>query len=111
MVKSAFSAGKRTEHMWSRITEVQVENQLVKGILDNEPLEITHLKLGVTVTIPFKDVEDVWLEGETPESVKTLLKLKADELRAPCPPCGKPLAEHTEGQKFLCWMMEPKGRD
>jgi hypothetical protein len=31
MVKSAFSAGKRVEHMWVKVFEVQVENQLVKG--------------------------------------------------------------------------------
>lgn len=78
MVKSAFSVGKRVEHMWSKVAEVQAENLLIKGILDNEPLEIVHLKLGETVIIPFKDVEDMWIEGKTPESVQILLKLKAD---------------------------------
>lgn len=76
MVKSAFSAGKRVEHMWVKVFEVQVENQLVKGTLDNNPSEITHLTLGDIVFIPFKDVEDIWIEGQVPESVIRLLEIK-----------------------------------
>jgi hypothetical protein len=82
MVKSAFSAGKRVEHMWVKVFDVQVENQLVKGTLDNTPTENTHLTLGKFVYVPFKDVEDVWIEGEVPESVKQLLETKEEELKA-----------------------------
>jgi hypothetical protein len=81
MVKSAFSAGKRVEHMWVKVKEVQVENQLVKGTLDNTPTEITHLTFGEIVFVPFKDAEDIWIEGQVPESVKRLLETKKEELR------------------------------
>jgi uncharacterized protein YegJ (DUF2314 family) len=82
MVKSAFSAGKRVEHMWVKVSEVQVEDQLVKGALDNTPIEITHLTFGEIVFVPFKDVEDIWIEGQVPESVKRLLEIKKEELKA-----------------------------
>jgi len=82
MVKSAFSAGKRVEHMWVKVSEVQVENQLVKGTLDNTPTEITHLTFGDIVFVPFKDIEDIWIEGQVPESVKRLLETKEEELEA-----------------------------
>jgi len=82
MVKSAFSAGKRVEHMWVKVSEIQVENQLVKGILDNTPTEITHLTFGNIVFVPFKDIEDIWIEGQVPESVKRLLEAKEEELEA-----------------------------
>ena len=82
MVKSAFSAGKRVEHMWVKVFEVQVENQLVKGTLDNTPTEITHLILGDIVFVPFKDIEDIWIEGQVPESVMRLLEIKEEELKA-----------------------------
>jgi hypothetical protein len=78
MVKSAFSAGKRVEHMWVKVFEVQVENQLVKGTLNNTPTEIKHLIIGEIVFVPFKDVEEIWIEGQVPESVKRLLKAKKD---------------------------------
>jgi len=78
MVKSAFSAGKRVEHMWVKVSEVQVENQFVKGTLDNTPIEITHLTFGGIVFVPFKDIEDIWIEGQVPESVKRLLEAKED---------------------------------
>lgn len=81
MVKSAFSAGKCVEHMWVKVSEVQVENQLVKGTLDNTPAEITHLIFGETVLVPFKDVEDIWIEGRLPESVKQLLEAKKEKLK------------------------------
>ena len=82
MVKSAFSAGKRVEHMWVKVSEVQVENQLVKGTLDNTPIEITHLTFGDIVFVPFKDIEDIWIEGQVPESVKRLSETKEEELEA-----------------------------
>jgi len=82
MVKSAFSAGKRVEHMWVKVSEVQVENQLVRGILDNTPTEVTHLTFGNIVLVPFKDIEDIWIEGQVPESVKRLLETKEEELEA-----------------------------
>jgi len=82
MVKSAFSAGKRVEHMWVKVSEVQVENQLVKGTLDNTPTEITHLTFGEIVFVPFKDIEDIWIEGQVPKSVKQLLEIKKEELKA-----------------------------
>ena len=82
MVKSAFSAGKRVEHMWVKVSEVQVENQLVKGTLDNTPTEITHLTFGDIVFVPFKYIEDIWIEGQVPESVKRLLEIKEEELKA-----------------------------
>jgi hypothetical protein len=82
MVKSAFSAGKRVEHMCVKVSEVQVENQLVKGTLDNNPTEITHLIFGDFVFVPFKDIEDTWIEGQVPESVKRLLEIKEEELKA-----------------------------
>lgn len=81
MVKSAFSAGKRVEHMWVKVSEIQVENQLVKGTLDNIPAEITHLIFGEIVLVPFKDVEDIWIEGQVPESVKRLLQTKKEKLK------------------------------
>jgi hypothetical protein len=28
--------------------------------------------------VPFKDVEEIWIEGQVPESVKRLLKAKKD---------------------------------
>jgi hypothetical protein len=78
MVKSAFSAGKRVEHMWVTVSKVQVENQLVKGTLDNTPTEITHLTFGDIVFVPFKEIEDIWIEGQVPESVKRLWEAKED---------------------------------
>ena len=78
MVKSAFSAGKRVEHMWVTVSKVQVENQLVKGTLDNTPTEITHLTFGDIVFVPFKEIEDIWIEGHVPESVKRLREAKED---------------------------------
>lgn len=80
MVKSAFSDGKRIEHMWVKVSEVQVEYLLVKGTLDNTPTEITHLNFGDTVFVPFKFVEDIWIEGQVPETVKRLLEIKEKEL-------------------------------
>jgi hypothetical protein len=82
MVKSAFSAGKRVEHMWVKVSEVQVEFQLVKGTLDNTPTEITHLTFGDIVFVPFKYIEDIWIEGQVPDSVKRLLEIKEKELKA-----------------------------
>jgi uncharacterized protein YegJ (DUF2314 family) len=82
MVKSAFSVGKRVEHMWVKVSEVQAENQLVKGTLDNTPTEITHLTFGETVYVPFKDIEDIWIEGQVPESVKRLQETKKEEFEA-----------------------------
>jgi hypothetical protein len=68
--------------MWVKVSEVQVENQLVKGTLDNTPTEITHLTFGNIVFVPFKDIEDIWIEGQVPESVKRLLEIKEEELKA-----------------------------
>jgi hypothetical protein len=82
MVKSAFSAGKRVEHMWVKVSEVLIEDQLVKGSLDNTPSEITHLTFGGIVLVPFKDIEDIWIEGQVPESVKRLLEIKEEQLTA-----------------------------
>jgi len=85
MVKTAFSAGKRVEHMWVTVSKVQVENQLVKGTLDNTPTEITHLTFGDIVFVPFKEIEDIWIEGQVPESVKRLWEAKEDAcMRARC---------------------------
>ena len=68
--------------MWVKVSEVQVENQLVKGTLENTPIEITHLTLDDIVFVPFKDIEDIWIEGQVPESVKRLLETKKEELEA-----------------------------
>jgi hypothetical protein len=52
------------------------------GTLDNTPTENTHLTLGEFVYVPLKEVEDIWIEGEVPESVKRLLETKEEELKA-----------------------------
>jgi len=65
--------------MWVKVSEVQVENQLVKGTLDNTPTEITHLTFGDIVFVLFKDIEDIWIEAQVPESVKRLLEIKEEE--------------------------------
>jgi len=79
MVKSAFSIGNRIEHFWVKVSEVQVENRLVKGKLEHGHVQITHLTVGATVFVPFKDVEDVWIEGKVPESLKSALESTKQE--------------------------------
>jgi len=66
--------------MWVKVSEVLVEDQLVKGSLDDTPSEITHLTFGGIVLVPFKDIEDIWIEGQVPESVKRLLEIKEEQL-------------------------------
>jgi hypothetical protein len=76
MVKSGFSAGIRVEHTWVKVSEVQVENHLVKGTLEDTPTEIKHVAFGNVVFVPFKDIEDIWIGEEVSESVKRLLEIK-----------------------------------
>jgi uncharacterized protein YegJ (DUF2314 family) len=58
-VKKAFTQGNQVEHIW--ISDVQiVGNHLLQGKVDNQPRNITGVKLGQVVTVNPKEISD-WL--------------------------------------------------
>ncbi len=55
-LKRTFHDGADEEHMWSRLVKVYDGGFL--AVLDNEPGVINNLRMGDTVRVKFKDVED-----------------------------------------------------
>ncbi|MRR12578.1 DUF2314 domain-containing protein [bacterium] len=85
-VKVAFAYGKDggAEHIW--LTEPQFTGENVSGLINNEPVDVTHLKLGQRVTAPVTDISD-WMYSQNDvlkggETVRTLLNRMPPEERA-----------------------------
>ena len=63
-VKVGFAWGTKgdREHIW--LTEPQLDASSVTGTINNEPVDVTTLKLGQSVSAPLKDVSDwMYVEG------------------------------------------------
>lgn len=62
-VKVGFPWGLKDdrEHIW--LTEPKLEATTVTGTINNDPVDVTSLKLGQVVTAPLKDVSD-WMYVE-----------------------------------------------
>ena len=62
-VKVGFPWGLKDdrEHIW--LTEPKLEAATVTGTINNEPVDVTSVKLGQVVTAPLKDVSD-WMYVE-----------------------------------------------
>ena len=56
------------EFMWVRVHHIDLEGELVKGYLQNEPVLVKSVMLGDPVTVAFDEFEDCEFEpaGETP---------------------------------------------
>jgi uncharacterized protein YegJ (DUF2314 family) len=57
-VKAPISDGRATEHMWVSVSAL--ENEMIYGRLDNDPLEMKRLRAGDRVRVPVRDLDD-WL--------------------------------------------------
>ena len=57
-VKSRFIEGEDTEWMWSGVTAI--ENGVILGVLDNDPLQVKNIKAGSRVRIAQSDIGD-WM--------------------------------------------------
>ena len=55
-VKASFTEGEQVEHMWIAVTNIN--NQIITGLVNNEPQIVTNVLLGDVVTISTDDVED-----------------------------------------------------
>jgi uncharacterized protein YegJ (DUF2314 family) len=63
-VKVGFAWGTKgeREHIW--LTEPALDATTVTGKINNEPVDVTNLKLGQSVSAPLKDVSDwMYVEG------------------------------------------------
>jgi uncharacterized protein YegJ (DUF2314 family) len=75
-VKSRFTEGEEVEWMWSSVTAI--ENDVILGVLDNDPVDIKKIKAGSRVRIPVADVGDwVCVRGDDMEGGFTI-KVVAD---------------------------------
>ena len=50
---------KRVEHMWVKVARVDPVNDVMVGVLENDPIIATHLRCGDTVRCQPWEVEDV----------------------------------------------------
>jgi uncharacterized protein YegJ (DUF2314 family) len=57
-VKVPLREGRVTEHMWVSVSAL--ENDMIYGRLDNEPVEVKRLKAGDRVRVPVRELSD-WL--------------------------------------------------
>ncbi len=62
-VKAKFQEGDFVEHMWIRIQEVDEENKVFSGYLDNNPEIIKSISINHSVNVPFSEVEEVLVMG------------------------------------------------
>lgn len=60
-VKSPFSDQDHTEFMWLRVTGI--ENDVIYGILDNDPVDVSTVKSGDRVRVNVADLND-WMIGD-----------------------------------------------
>ncbi|HMP80458.1 MAG TPA: DUF2314 domain-containing protein, partial [Pirellulaceae bacterium] len=84
LVKMQFTDETQSEFMW--ITVEQIENEVIKGKLENQPMFIDNLKVGDTVQVPLRDLND-WVMVRNGEMVGgftiKVLEKKASGKRAP----------------------------
>lgn len=55
-IKSRYSDGKETEHMWFIVDSLKKESLI--GILDNVPLKLKNIKLNDKLEMGFNEIED-----------------------------------------------------
>lgn len=57
--KIEFKEGEHTEHMWVVVLVVDNEKGEYSAKLDNDPIGLTNIKCGDTVSFKYKDIEDL----------------------------------------------------
>lgn len=77
-VKTLFVASKGVgEYMWVKV--VELEKDEVRGILENEPIEATQVKLGDPVSVRVDEVEDWCIYNEKGDVLLGQFSVKALE--------------------------------
>jgi uncharacterized protein YegJ (DUF2314 family) len=61
IIKGRFTEGETVEHMW--INQIEVISEGYRGVLGNEPMDMTTLSAGQTVVVPRSEVSD-WVVVE-----------------------------------------------
>jgi uncharacterized protein YegJ (DUF2314 family) len=57
-IKKAFNDGKHTEHMW--LSPVTYDGKKLKGTVNNEPVNLTNVKLGAKIAVDPAEISD-WM--------------------------------------------------
>ncbi len=66
IVKAEFKDGHMSEFMW--ISATRIDDEIITGILENKPNELTNVKKGQEVVVPVSSLND-WLYSQDEEAI------------------------------------------
>jgi uncharacterized protein YegJ (DUF2314 family) len=78
-VKADFVEDETHEHMWIELS--YIEGDQFKGVLGNDPENLTHLQMGDTITISRKDIEDWIITDDNSEDFEGGFSIKVFQKR------------------------------